>query len=328
MSDNIQKNNNSEEIDLAVLFQKIKGFFKWIIKGIYNIFLFYKRFAVIVIILLVIGFVAGYFMDTTASKTYKNEVIVVPNFGSVDYLYSSVEELEAKRRIGDISFFKSMGIDSVSYFSGIEIEPIVDIYSFLGENESNLNAFRALKGDASSAKEMETAKNYKFHRITIYTRTRKNSAKVISRIMDFLNNNEYFNSLKDSLRTNIDNRIKVNRQVVGYINDILRMQGNDSINRGIPDDKLFYFRAESLTGSMGDLVSSQQELFDDIDKLTINATDTDKVIKEVAVKTNIPKKGITSTKKWLFPLLLFIVFSGVSLFIYLFRRVKEIATEE
>ncbi len=328
MSENTRQNHTSDEIDLGVLLQKIKDFFKWIIRGIYTVFLFYKKFAILLLILIVVGFVAGYFMDSSGSKTFKNEVIVVPNFGSVDYLYTSIQELEAKRQIGDISFFKEMGIDSVNYFSGIDIEPIVDIYSFLGENRTNLEAFKALKGDASTVGAMETAKNYKFHRITIYTKTRKNSSKVVSKILEFLNDNDYYNTVKNSLSQNLLSRIETNKNAVQYINDILKAQGNAKPEGLSPEDNLFFFRSEPQIGSMGGLVNSQQELFEEIDKLTVKATDADKVIKDVSVKINIPKKGITSSKKWLFPLVLFIAFSGIFLLIFLFRKMKEIATEE
>lgn len=326
-SDNTQQNNNSEEIDLGVLIQKIRDFFKWIVKGIYNIFLFYRKFAVILIILMAIGFVTGYFMDNSGSKTYRNEVIVVPNFGSVDYLYTSIQEIEAKRKIGDISFFKAMGIDSVSYFSGIEIEPVIDIYSFLGKSPANLEAFKALKGDASSINDITTAKNYKFHRIIIHTKDRKKSAKVVSGLLGFLNSNDYYGELKNVLQQNTAARIKSNKEAIRYINDILRLQGNDSLKRVIPADRSFYF-AESQPGELGQLVNSQRQLFNEIEGLTVEMADADKVIKDVTVKINIPIKGITATKKWLFPLLLFAAFSGVFLLIFLFKKMKQIATEE
>ncbi|MGS2738848.1 hypothetical protein [Sinomicrobium sp. M5D2P17] len=328
MNENTRQNDTSDEIDLGVLLQKIKDFFKWIIRGIYSVFLFYKKFAILLLILIIAGFIAGYFMDSSGSKTYSNEVIVVPNFGSVDYLYTSIQELDAKRQIGDISFFKRMGIDSVNYFSGIEIEPIVDIYSFLGENRTNLEAFKALKGDASTVGAMETAKNYKFHRITIYTKTRKNSSKVVAKILDFLNDNDYYNTIKSSLGDNLSSRIKTNKEAVRYINDILKAQGNAKAEGIKPEDNLFLFRSESQIGSMGTLVNSQQELFEEIDKLTVEATDADKVIKDVSIKINIPRKGITSSKKWLLPLVIFTAFSGLFLLIFLFKRMKEIATEE
>lgn len=327
MSENIRQNNTSEEIDLGVLLQKIKEFFKWIIKGIYNIILFYRKYAVILLILIIIGFGAGYFLDVSQSKTFKNEVIVVPNFGSVDYLYTSIEELEAKRNARDVDFFKAMGMDSVNYFSGIEIEPIADIYSFLRKDPANLDAFKVLKSNTSMLEDLETAKQYKFHKITLFTKSRKNSARVVSKILGFLNKNDYYNAIKEDVRSNIGDRIETNKQTIGYINDILRLHGNDSVNRFLPEENIFFFGGESQTGAMGKLVIPQQELFKEIDELTIRAIDEDKVIKDVAIKTNIPKKGITTSKKWLFPLLLFVGFSGLFLLIFLFRRMKEIATE-
>ncbi|SFW64470.1 hypothetical protein SAMN02927921_02943 [Sinomicrobium oceani] len=329
MNEHTQKHDNtSDEIDLGVLLQKIRDFFKWIIRGIYSIFLFYRKFAILLLILLLAAFAAGYFMDGSNSKTYKNEVIVVPNFGSVDYLYTSINEIEAKREIGDISFFKDMGIDSVSYFSGIEIEPIVDIYSFLGEKQANLEAFKALKGDASTVSAMETAKNYKYHRITIYTKTRRNSLKVVTKILDFLNNNDYYNTVRLSLSENLLSRIQTNKEAVQYINEILKAQGSTKPEGLKPEDNMFFFRSEPQIGSMGGLVNSQQNLFDDIDKLTVKASDGDKVIKDVSVKINIPRKGLASSKKWLFPLLVFIGFTGLFLLMFLFKKMKEIATEE
>ncbi|RAV29388.1 hypothetical protein [Sinomicrobium soli] len=326
MNDNPSQRQGSDEIDLGVLLQKTGDFFKWIIRGVYHILMFYKRFGIALLILLIIAFVVGYFMDNSGGSSYKSEVVVVPNFGSADYLYSGIQEIETKRQGGDISFLKGMGLEISGGFNGITVEPVVDIYGFL-EDTDRLEAFKALKGDMAMAKNPEMAVNYRYHRITIRTGRKNDAKEIVSAVLRFLNSNEYYRQVGDSLKKNMISRLETSREAALYVNDILRAQGSNTGGTLDPGSTAVVLRSEP-TAASAELVDAQQELFKTIDKLSISAVDADKVVKEVSQRLDIPQRGIITTRKWMFPLTVFIVFSGIFLLIFLFRRMKEIATEE
>ena len=119
-------NSDNQEIDLSMISNKINGFFGRIGTSIYRGIVFFKRNLLFTSILVVAGVGLGIFLDTT-NKSYDSEIIVKPNFGSIDYLYSKIDLLESKIKERDTLFLKSIGIEKPKNINLIEIEPVIDI---------------------------------------------------------------------------------------------------------------------------------------------------------------------------------------------------------
>ena len=107
MKDQIN-NASTEEVDLGYLFRKVGNFFRRIVKLLFLVISFFKKYIVVTSILIVAGAVIGYFLDKNGQDKieYENRVIVIPNFESVDYLYESVDEWNAKIKSGDSVYLK------------------------------------------------------------------------------------------------------------------------------------------------------------------------------------------------------------------------------
>ena len=95
MSTASQNNSDNQEIDLSEISKKIGGFFENISTRIFKGILFLKRNILVISILFVIGVGLGFYLDKT-SKSYDSEIIVTPNFGSNEYLYSKVNLINSK----------------------------------------------------------------------------------------------------------------------------------------------------------------------------------------------------------------------------------------
>src|SRR5690554_5483040 len=93
--------NSSEEIDLGYLFKKSNHFFKSIVRALFQVIEFFKRYWIIIFTLIIVGLGIGYYKDLKVEKSYYNELIVIPNFESVDYLYDKVEAINLKMSAGD-----------------------------------------------------------------------------------------------------------------------------------------------------------------------------------------------------------------------------------
>src|SRR5690606_24038274 len=141
-------NYQDQEIDLVQVFSKIGSFFSYLVDKFFDFIFFLIKNSIIILILLVIGVGLGYFLDKT-SKTYNHEIIVSPNFDSVDYLYSKVNLLEAKKKDNDTVFFSNLGITNVKKLGKIEIEPIVDLYKFITSKKENFDLIKLMAEDGS-----------------------------------------------------------------------------------------------------------------------------------------------------------------------------------
>src|SRR5690554_5806149 len=88
--------NNNEEIDLGDLFRLIKRFFEKIGNLLLRFLSFLLRNAIVLIILIVIGAIIGYFWQKSIEPLYKTEIIVATSFGSQEYLFKAIDEAEYK----------------------------------------------------------------------------------------------------------------------------------------------------------------------------------------------------------------------------------------
>src|SRR5215471_8269754 len=100
MSTETQDNKDTQEIDLMDVSKKIEEFFGNIQMRVFKGILFLKRNMITIGILFVIGAALGFYMDKT-NKIYDSEIIVCPNFGSTDYLYSEIYLIESKIKDND-----------------------------------------------------------------------------------------------------------------------------------------------------------------------------------------------------------------------------------
>ena len=102
-------NSQDQEIDLGQLSKKIGGFFQKLTDSFFDFILFLKRNIILVAVLFIVGAALGYFLDKK-TKVYDHEVVVLPNFNSVDYLYAKINLINSKRKENDTLFLKSIGI--------------------------------------------------------------------------------------------------------------------------------------------------------------------------------------------------------------------------
>ena len=126
-------NNDNQEVDLTMISKGIGNFFQNINTSIFKAIQFSLKHKIIIGFLFVLGAGLGVYMDTTY-KTYDHQIIVQPNFGSTDYLYSKIDLIESKIKESDTVFLKSIGIQNPSKLVKIEIKPIIDIYKFINNS--------------------------------------------------------------------------------------------------------------------------------------------------------------------------------------------------
>ncbi|WP_297760160.1 hypothetical protein [uncultured Muriicola sp.] len=221
------KNTSSnDEIDLGQLFQMIGKGFNRIFRGLLSLFLYFKRNAIILIVLAILGALTGFGLNQIVSKKMKSEVIVSPNLQSKNYLYDVVAELQANIEAKDTVFFKSLGID-VEKIKDFEIE----VAPVSGSNKKNLETeMKYLEllqsfensGSISDIVRAEILdKSSLDQRITFFYKDASLGDTYARILMEYINSNTYYKEIVKTNTENAQDRIKKNDSVVQQINVLI-----------------------------------------------------------------------------------------------------------
>ncbi|THF47652.1 MULTISPECIES: hypothetical protein [Flavobacterium] len=302
-------NNNSnstqsedQEIDLSHLSKKIGNLFQSFLDWIFDGILFFKRNIIIISILFVLGAGLGFYLDK-AERVYNNQIIVIPNFESVDYLYSKVELLNAKIKERDYPFLEKLGIKDADKISRIEVEPIVDIYRFIDNSEENFQMIKLMAEDGDIKKILEdnvTSKNYKFHTISFITHGLTNRTMTLEPLMKFFNDSDYYRTIQKERIGNLELKIKTNQETINQINGILNQFSLNTSSQQ-KSDKLVYYNENT---QLNDVIKTKDQLVNELGYLNVQMHNYKEIIKESSSIINVRNtKSVNGKMKLVLPVL-------------------------
>lgn len=320
MSTNNKNNFEDQEIDLSILSNKIGGFFQSIKAAIYKSIQFIIKNIIIIVILFVIGFSSGAYLDKT-QKTYVQQIIVQPNFDSTDYMYSKIDLLESKIRENDTVFLKSIGIQDPNKLLKIEVKPIIDIYKFItynGEQKLDLLKMMSESGDISKIiEEKTTSKNYKYHLISFKTKYKTDLKKTLEPLLKYLNNSSYFSKIQKEYVNNKLLKIKANDITIAQIDGFLNNFTN-TVNVNSKSDKLVYYNENS---QLNDVIQTKDKLIVEQGDLRLDLVSLDKIIKENSQTLNIEnKESVNGKLMFLLPILFIFIYLAIHYFISFYKK--------
>jgi hypothetical protein len=305
---NFSRIPEDQEIDLSNIGKRTRGFFK----GVKHTFssrsrLIYKaRF--LILILFVAGVIAGAFLDNK-NKIYKHEIILIPNFGSVDYLYSKVELLNAKIRENDTVFLKGIGIDKPKNLRTLKIEPINDIYQFVGDNEVHFELLKLIADDENMEEVLEnkvTSKNYPYHLLTFSTTGKTSFKKTINPLLNYFNDSQYYSLLKKQFQYNVKERMESNAHVIGQIDTILKSFNQSASSNNTKSSQLVYYNENT---QLNEVLKTREWLIQEQGKLRLNNINFTKIIKDSSITMNMKStEGLNGKLKFILPLALVALF--------------------
>jgi hypothetical protein len=323
----IEKHKAPDEIDLGLLIKKIKDFFNNCVKLFFRVLLFFKKYATVVVILILIGFGYGFYLDVTKNKTYTNEVIVIPNVESVDYLYSKINALNAKIKIKDSIYLKTILDTNHRRLREIKIEPIVDIYNFVSKSRDHIDIFRILFQNQDLKEyldDLATTKYFKYHRVNFSIVGTQASEKIIEDILREINENEHYQEYLEVGKENTKFQIEQTHAMIKQVDSIIKST-TDFASQNQSNQSVYINDNSQLTG----LLNIKRDLLDDLRILEMKSKDEVQIVKAVSSNYNIVgKKGFPIANKIKFPILLVFLFSFVFFLIYLYRKLKAIAEDD
>jgi uncharacterized membrane protein len=318
----MSSNSQDQEIDLGQVFSKVSSFFSGLVDKLFDFLFFLIKNSVIIIILLIIGVGAGYFLDKT-TKVYNHKIIVSPNFKSVDYLYAKVNLLESKRKEKDTVFISDLGVKNVKELGKIEIEPIIDVYKFITSKQENFDLIRLMAEDGSIEKIIKdevTSKNYPFHLIKFSSSKPIIETEIIIPMIDYLNENYYYNKIKEQYLENTTLKISQNDSTISQINSLLNDFSRVSSGNQKSSSLIYY----NENNNLNDILKTKDDLIKEQGDLKISILNNNKVIKEVSFITNIiDTKGANGKMKLVLPVVLLSLFLLLYSVIVFYRKQLE-----
>jgi hypothetical protein len=327
MSTNSQKTTEDQEIDLSIIFKRIGGLFQNINALIFNGIQFIFRNKIVIGVLFILGVGLGLYLDTT-QKTYDHQIIVAPNFGSTDYLYSKVDLLDSKIKENDTLFLKQIGIKNPKKILSIEIEPIVDIYKFIGNNEQNFELLKLMAEDGDLKKIVEeniTSKNYAFHVISYKTKEISSVEKTLNPLMDYFNDSDYYKVIQKEYLNNVKLKMKANDSTIAQIDGILN-QFSNNVSTSQKSDKLVYYNENT---QLNEVIKTKEILVSEQGNQRINLLTSDKIIKDNSFTLNVKNiESVNGKLKLILPLFFMVLFLILHFFRAFYRKQSLLAQQK
>lgn len=322
MSTNGPQNQDNQEIDLSQIKKKLNSFFEGANMALFKGIQFFIKNVIVILILVFVGAGIGLFLDQS-QKIYDSQIIVTPNFGSTDYLYSKIELLESKIQERDTVFLKKMvGLQNPKEVLKIEIRPITDVYKFIENKAENIELLKLMAEEGDINKILVdglTSKNYTFHTILLKTKGLTNNESTVQPLLTYLNTSDYFKKMQQIVVKNTENKRDEYDTIIAQINTVLN-GFSDKVNGTQKSDKLVYYNENT---QLNDIIKTKEEVIKELGVLNINLINYDQIIKENNATLNLKNSNWISGKlKFVLPVLFIFAFIAVHFFIAFYQKQK------
>jgi hypothetical protein len=318
---------HNDEIDLGLIFRKIKeGYNSMLVAG-YNAVQFAKKNWIILLILIVGGAVAGHFWQENHKAGKMATLIIQNNFGSSSYVYEAVSLFNKKQKQGDAKFLKQYGFDAEDMtITEVEIEPIVNIIELLKkseENDRNLEQYLAQSDFEDDILLSEVFyPEYKYHKLYIST-TSEGSVKTIEKFLAYLNNNDLFLKAKDIVIEETKERIIKNDSSIANI-DAVFYETSAKYGENKFNPSQVYFK--SLTNNnLHLLLETKNALIAENESLKIELLKYDNVVSVINKPALHYTFSLLDNKRVLFPLVLVFLFGFFAVLRRLYKKAERFA---
>ncbi len=311
-------NSQEQEIDLSQIGKSISKVFQKAVNRCFDLLFFIQKKLIIVFILLVIGGGLGFYLDK--EPNYTSDVVVIPNFGSNEYLYDKINLISLKLKEKDKAFFTKIGIKNIKDFISIEIEPINGIYDFINkqEHKNNFDFIKLMAEDGDIEKVLQdktTSKNYYLHGINIKTAIVYNQKDLIDPILNFLQQSEYFLKLQKIQQYNLEEKLAANKSIIAQIDQIVLSLNQNKTGSSV---------SISENTGLSDLIEKKDYLILENQKLSTNRLEFEKIIKDQDIVLNqMNTSGANNKMKFILPLLFVLFYLLGYWFSIVFKQQKQ-----
>jgi hypothetical protein len=323
--------NNSEEIDLIFFYKK---FIEVLTKGVGLLFkaLDYtiKKWKII-LILLIAGVGLGIYSSYDSKPAKKASLIVRVNFEAVNYMYSSIDFLNAKIKDKDSVFLRNIGltpdsleVKKIEALPHVSIKDILDKYDIEDRRFEpilrNLDFNELFDDDTDALLDRTFIAEYKYHSLRFYLSSSATN-ETIGKILDYLNSNEFLSELKTTTLQNLESHLKNNNNVIDQIDTLLNTYyTNESL---VTPNKEIYVVDKNF--SVNSLLTQKVELQNENEEIKKELVYSKNIVVPIN-STEIANEdmGITSNKIIFYPFVFIMIFLLISYVRYLYFTLREL----
>jgi hypothetical protein len=321
---------NSDEIDLGLIFEKIKDMYHSFLVFLYGVFKFIVKSWIILLVLIIVGVVLGFLKDSP-EKARETNLIVQINGDAVNYVYDAVEQLQAKIKEKDTVFLKNLGFynNEVTFIGNVEIEPIVNVLDIIDQTvESNRN-LEVIVEQAQYEDELLTSEifipEYKVHRIKLITHYWTNQGH-IDRFLTYLNDNEALKASNEVLKNNLKYRIEENYKSIAYMDSIFELYGKPiSEIKNKNQDQVSFFELNITNIHM--LFQEKALLMEQNQKIELEFINFENTVELINRPLLSIKTSFFDNKKVIYPILFVFLFLAFSIARHFFKKAKKLSEE-
>ncbi|MFK7813229.1 MAG: hypothetical protein AB8B59_12085 [Maribacter sp.] len=335
MANQLEPNNvnASDEIDLGQVLKLLQKGLHRLGNFFLRIFIYLRRNILKLVGLIILGLAISFGLSQIISKNLKTDVIVHPNFESKNYLYDVVDEIAANIKSRNESFFSTMDI-STADLEGfkIEIEAIEDEEDKTDDSILNqvkyLEVLQNFKDESFVIDILRSELSEKSvidHKITFTYKDFDKGPAAVTKLMTYINTNEYFNELRLVHAENAKSRIEKNSQLIIQVDQLVENYSKALLAEKQKSGSGVVYMEKENALDVPTLLKMKNELLKEIENKKLEvARQTDVISILNFGKSQEVKKTFFTQTYFLIPTLLVLGFLLLSFFQYLSRKAKEI----
>lgn len=322
---------NSDELDIAQIVEKIKQGYHNLLIWIYNIFYFFMSKWVILLILIFVGGIAGYFLQSDKLPK-ETELLVQINFDGVNYVYDAIDQLENKILEKDTTALKEIGIykNDTLAIKKVEIGPIVDVLEIVESDKGDERNLEVLIDQSKIEDDLLTSEifipKYKNHKIKLYCSSNSN-ANTISTFLDYLNNNPLMNEIKETVKKNVNKEIEHNEQSIDYIDSIAKAYATRPVGKAMAS-QIYFNNMDLNNGNLHLLFEQKNLIVEETNKLKVEVLKYDNIVQLMNKPMLYERKNFFTNKVVFYPVLLIFVFILFSIVRYFYQKARKLSREK
>lgn len=321
--------NTTDEVSvdqLGGVFRKLYHFF---LIRIYRIFRFFIKSWYILLGLIIIGGVIGYFQMKDKSYPKKAELLIQINYGGAHYIYDAVDLLSNKVQEKDTAFLKENDLFHKEKFDikKLKIEPVVNLNEILFKTPNYNRTYEVLLNETDTKDELLSSElfrnQYRIHKMTLNT-SGAGDKNTIENVIKYLNNNPAFLNTKDIHIQNLDTQIKETKFSISRIDSIFGKLGTFSSPK-TSSSQVYVNTQDNNINDLSALLQEKSKLLDYLQQLEVDQVNYENPVVLKSRAALVPEKGILANRIIWLPISLIFFYTGLAMIWYLLMKGKRLS---